>query len=229
MLYINKNIKLIVFDMAGTTINEKGLVYSTLYNTIKEGNINIQESEMKQWHGINKREVIKHFVEHRYQGEIPKEKKLCILNENFNKSIQNHYFNKNNSIELINPELPNTFENLRLNGVKIALNTGYTYEIQEEIIYKLGMRTMIDGYISSQGVNYGRPYPYMIYHLMEQFNVKNPQQVIKVGDTNNDILEGHNAHCNKSVGVLSGAGTLETFQNADADFVIKDATCIKFI
>ena len=215
--------------MAGTVINEKGLVYSTLYDTIKEGNINIQESEIKEWHGINKREVIKHFVEHRYLGNIPKEKKICLLNEKFNESIRNHYFDKNSPLELIHPELPNTFEKLRLNGVKVALNTGYSYEIQEEIINKLNMQTMIDGYISSEGVHYGRPYPYMIYHLMEQFKVKNPKEVIKVGDTPNDIYEGKNAYCYKSVGVLSGAGTLETFQNAEADFIIPNASCIKFI
>ena len=33
---INKSIKLLVCDMAGTTVNEGGIVYKTLYNTIKE-------------------------------------------------------------------------------------------------------------------------------------------------------------------------------------------------
>ena len=64
---------------------------------------------------------------------------------------------------------------------------------------------------------------------MEKFNVKSPQEVIKVGDTKNDIFEGKNAHCYKSVGVLSGSGTLEMFRNVEADFIIKAATCIKFI
>ena len=31
-----QNVKMLVFDMAGTTINEKGIVYNTLYDNMKE-------------------------------------------------------------------------------------------------------------------------------------------------------------------------------------------------
>ena len=67
------------------------------------------------------------------------------------------------------------------------------------------MDELIDMYISSEEVKYGRPYPYMIYHLMEKCGIQNPKSVIKFGDTKNDILEGLNAQCLASVGVLSGA------------------------
>ena len=49
------------------------------------------------------------------------------------------------------------------------------------------MDELIDMYISSE-VKYGRPYPYMIYNLMEN-DIQNPKSVIKFGDTKNDILE----------------------------------------
>ncbi len=35
---LDKSVKMIVCDMVGTTVNEGGLVYKTIYNTIK-GNI----------------------------------------------------------------------------------------------------------------------------------------------------------------------------------------------
>ena len=104
--------------------------------------------------------------------------------------------------------MPDLFNNLRKNDIKIALNTGYSKEIQENIINKLHMNEFIDGYISSEDVRYGRPYPYMIYKLMEKFEIENSRQVIKIGDTENDILEGKNARC-FTIGVLSGADDKE--------------------
>ena len=228
-LCVNRNIKLLVFDMAGTTVNENGLVYNTLYNVIKDNGIEIEEKEIKYWHGINKSEVIKHFVHERYYGHKKKEDVVDLLNKKFNRTIRECYFDKESPLELIDDKLPDTFEKLRKSGLKIALNTGYPVDIQESIIDHLGMKEMIDGYISSEQVNYGRPYPYMIHHLMEQFNIKNSNEVIKIGDTPSDIEEGNNAKCYMSVGVLSGASSMETFKNTNVDMVIRNASCIELL
>lgn len=229
LLGINCNVKLLVFDMAGTTINENGIVYKTLYRMIKDRGIEINENDISKWHGINKREVIEHFIETRYDGSEDKKHIIKELNEDFNKSLKDSYFDKDNKIELIHPKLPDTFENLRRNGLKIALNTGYSRDIQKEIINNLNMNDMIDGYISSEDVNFGRPYPYMINRLMEQFNIKNSNQVIKIGDTPSDIEEGYNAKCYMSVGVLSGASSIETYKNTNVDMIIHNATCIDLL
>lgn len=37
---------MIIFDMAGTVVNEKGLVYDTLYNTIKAVGLNVTEENV---------------------------------------------------------------------------------------------------------------------------------------------------------------------------------------
>ena len=63
---IVRNVKMMVFDMAGTVVNEKGVVYKTLYKTLKDFNINVSEDEIrKNWSGINKYEVLNHFLEKR--------------------------------------------------------------------------------------------------------------------------------------------------------------------
>ena len=41
-----QNVKMLVFDMAGTTINEKGIVYNTLYDTMKDYGLNVEPYEM---------------------------------------------------------------------------------------------------------------------------------------------------------------------------------------
>ena len=43
----NNRIKMVVFDMAATTVEEGGLVYKTLYNTLKSFNYDIDKKEIK--------------------------------------------------------------------------------------------------------------------------------------------------------------------------------------
>ena len=77
------------------------------------------------------------------------------------------------------------------------------------------MDTFIDDYVSSDDVLNGRPYPDMIRLLMKRNEITNPNEVIKFGDTKNDILEGNNAKCFLSVGVLTGAGDENELSRAD--------------
>ena len=81
------------------------------------------------------------------------------------------YFGAHSSISLIDPELPNFFQRLRFNGVKIALNTGYERNFQKKIINHFNMNEYIDDFISSGDVHMGRPYPYMIHSIMERKKV----------------------------------------------------------
>ena len=50
----------------------------------------------------------------------------------------------------------------------------------------------------------GRPAPFMIFYAMTMLNIQSVHEVIKIGDTPADMLEGRNAGCRGVVGVLSG-------------------------
>ncbi len=224
--YIDKTIKLLVCDMAGTTINEGGIVYKTLYNTIKGYNIFIKPDDMKNWYGVNKTEVLQHFIntDNEYKDN---ETILPQMLDSFKKELKKNYF-EDKSIKLIDPGMPDLFNKLRKNGVKIALNSGFSVDIQEALIENLNMRDFIDGYISSESVPHGRPEPFMIQELMTRFNITDPRQVIKVGDSKNDILEGINAGCFKSIGVLSGAESQENLKNVGADTILNSVMDFDF-
>lgn len=220
---LDNSIKLLVCDMAGTTINEGGVVYKTLVNTIKNFNIPIEDHEIKNWYGVNKTEVLKHFLNRDGKDDTL----LPEMLQSFKEGLRTNYFQDKN-IQLIDTELPTHFNNLRQNGIKIALNSGFSVDIQEALIDNLNMREFIDGYISSESVPHGRPEPYMINELMSRFNISNPNQVIKVGDSINDILEGKNANCYKSIGVLSGAESAENLKKAGADIILNSVMDFEF-
>lgn len=219
-LILNNSIKAIICDMAGTTINEGNIIYKTLYKTIKNFNLNIDdESDIKKWHGANKYEVLDHYLMETYKNKVYFNKLQPKLHKLLNNNLIESYSNPNN-ISLIDKELPNLFNNLRENDIKIFLNTGYPINVQKHIIKTLDMDSFIDDYISSEDVSNGRPHPYMINTLINRNNISHTNQVIKIGDTVNDILEGKNANCYKSVGVLSGADNETTLINAGADIII---------
>ena len=222
--FLNNTKKLLVFDMAGTVINENGLVYKTLYETLNSFSINVTQEDIKNMAGANKHEVICHYTSHNSKSNN---------NDNLNRIIINKFENnlkcayrKNMSISLIDPELKNHFENLRLSGYKIGLNTGYSRDLQSTIIKKLELEHSVDAYISSEDVTSGRPAPFMIYNLMNELNVKNTDEVVKIGDTINDILEGKNSKC-ETIGVLTGANNEDELLEVGANYVINSVMDIQ--
>ena len=78
-------VKLLVFDMAGTTIDEGGIVYKTLYDTIKTYNTDIQENDIKRWYGSNKYEVLDNYVK---DPVVNKD----IIYQTFNDNLKERYF-----------------------------------------------------------------------------------------------------------------------------------------
>ena len=217
-MFRSKSIKMLVCDMAGTTINEGGIVYKTLYENIKNNNIYIEENEIKDWYGINKTQVLQHFI-----NRDPKFKNDDTILPNLLKEFkQNLIFNYSNDgmIRLINPQLPQLFNSFREKNIKIALNSGFSVDIQETLIKNLKIDHFIDGYISSEEVPHGRPEPYMIRNLMDRFNITDSKNVIKLGDSMNDVLEGINSGCKDSIGVLSGAETKENLIKVGATKIL---------
>ena len=203
--------RLLVCDMAGTIINERGIVYKSLLNTLE--NIGIK-NELVWWYGLEKKEVINKSVDKFYNGDDIDSKKEELFTE-FKERLDEEYFDSKSNICLIDEKIPDYFTELRKNGFKVALNTGYNKKIQEKLIDKLNLGNYIDDYISSEEVVAGRPYPYMIDELIKRNGIKIPGDVIKVGDTRNDIVEGRNARCGLKVGVLSGSGTRYDLIGAD--------------
>ena len=223
-MFRSKSIRMLVCDMAGTTIQERGIVYNSLYNTIKLIKPDLMKSEIAQFSGHNKLEVIKYFVEEQKMNSPTTV--INNLDSEFNYYLKKEYSN-NDSVKLIHPALLSYFNVLRYNDTKICLNTGYNKDIQNLLIDKLGMLDYIDDYISSQEVDRGRPYPYMINRLMARNDIDNPKEVVKIGDSVADIKEGKNAGCN-TVAVLSGTGHVQELSKEKPDFILNSIMDLRF-
>lgn len=217
-------IDLVVYDMAGTTVQEGGIVYKTLQLAMREDGLQVSDEDMHPWHGAKKEAVIEHFA--LKAGTPPEDitERVTRVGEWFVNAIDDAYFNEASAIDHIDIGLLGYFRQLKDAGIKIAFDTGYPENIQKGLIKRLGFDKIADAYISSYQVSEGRPYPYMIHHLMERTQVMNVKRVCKVGDSVRDIEEGRNAGCGLVVGVLSGADGFDDLMRAGAHVVCERVT-----
>jgi phosphonatase-like hydrolase len=214
-----KNIKMVVFDMAGTTINEGGLVYTTMKNTLRHHKIPFTNEEFDTFHGVNKRDVLNNFI--RNETKVISKTYEDKIYNNFEKSLKQNYFNPTtNSIKVMDGALP-LFEKLRRNDIKVCFNTGYSRYMAENILKHVDIKIGrdIDDLVASNEVQSGRPSPYMIHKLMDRHNVLS-HEVVKVGDTIIDIKEGVNAKTKYQISVLSGADDIKTLEKGNPHLIV---------
>jgi len=216
---ILQDIDLMVCDMAGTTVQEGGIVYRTLQQSMQKHGLAVSEADIDPWHGAKKEAVIEHFAKQAGLGQADMEAKVMAISNTFVESIEDSYFSEAAEIGPIDVGLMGYFQQLKDVGIKIGLDTGYPQNIQQGLVKKLGFDKVVDSYISSYDVKEGRPFPYMIHQLMERCSIEDVRRVAKVGDSCRDVEMGRNAGCGLVVGVLSGADGAEALFEAGADVV----------
>src|ERR1700750_3176165 len=68
------NIKLVVFDIAGTIMEDRGEILGAFRNALNKNGIPFTKDELKEWKGASKREVIHHFI----QREMSRESRSAV-------------------------------------------------------------------------------------------------------------------------------------------------------
>jgi len=203
--------KLAVLDMAGTTINDGGLVQQAAINAMLNiSNISITKADADKVMGIPKGTAFQTLCS--ISGAPSDNELITKLVTYFNNELKALYSDKNN-ISLM-PYTQELFLAMRRKNTKIYLNTGFEKSIATVIVNTLDLGTLIDGYIASDEVEMGRPHPHMIHKAMEISKVNYSHQVMKIGDTVSDLYEGFAAGCAYNIGVLTGAQNYEELRVA---------------
>ena len=213
---------MIVFDMAGTTVDEDNVVYKTLQDAIVHYSYPVSLDQVLEF-GAGKEKL---------QAIID-----ILVNTGFEVSPENidlifAYFidklAKNYDTLDVKPlpDVERTFKHLKERNIKVVLNTGYNRKTAESLIVKLGWEesNQFDLLITASDVDNNRPWPDMILLAMSKLNILDPKKVLKVGDSTVDIQEGQNAECLLSIGITSGAHTREQLREADPDFIINNVS-----
>ncbi|OQP58202.1 hypothetical protein A3860_07710 [Niastella vici] len=191
--------QLVVFDIAGTTVRDTGLVAKAFIDAFNEFNIDVPVMTVNQFMGFRKKDAIRMLLPQ--QNEELAEQ----IHDAFTRNMLHIYENDPELQPL--PYAETVFQQLKQRGIKIALNTGFTRTVTNTILQRLQwtIPETIDMVVCSDEVPEGRPYPFMIKTIMQQLAVTDSQTVVKVGDTKVDVEEGRNAGCGLVVSVTTGA------------------------
>ena len=209
--------ELIVFDMAGTTVDEDNVVYKTVRAAINAAGYDFTQDQVQAaGAGKEKSQAIRDVLA--LDGDDHTDEEVAVIFADFKARLKQAYE------ELDVREQPGAselFQTLRQHGVRVVLNTGYDRTTAEDLVGKIGwvIGDDIDGLVTASDVSNGRPAPDMIQKAMELVGVKSPEQVVKVGDSQIDIEEGSNAACGITVGITTGAQT-------EAQLLAANPTCV---
>jgi len=210
--------KAVVFDMAGTTVDEGNVVYKTLQQAISDDGTTVSLDEvLALGGGKEKFQAVRDILASKGVVDESRAKKVF---ENFRKQLESAY--KESPVKALGGVVE-TFRLLRERGVKVVLNTGYDGKTAKGLMEKLNWRIPedVDLLVTADDVKNSRPAPDMILRIARVLGIKE-KEIAKVGDSIVDIEEGQNAGCTWSIGVTTGAHTREQLESAEPDYIIDD-------
>lgn len=199
-------VDLVVFDMAGTTIEDHGEVLSAFKSALGKNEIRTSDDFLQKWRGASKKEVLRQCIQDQFGKESPDNpKRIEQAYGDFRFFLEDLY-----AREGIRPihGAAETFRWLREHDIRIALTTGFYRKVADLILQKVGWNAgVVDASICSDEVPQGRPAPYLIFRAMEATRVTEVRKVVNVGDTTLDLLSAVNAGVGGNIGVLTGTQT----------------------
>ncbi len=216
-----ENIELVVFDLAGTTVYDDGSIVVAFQKAMATFGYQVPETDINPLMGYYKPLAISMMLE-KHEKDALKITDAMIekIHHQFEREMIAYYQTTASLSPL--PFTEQTFRSLKNKGVKIGLNTGFSRPIADAIMERLGWlkNGLADALVASNEVEKGRPHPFMIRKLMQQMGVTESNKVVKVGDTEVDVMEGKNASCLLSVAVTTGAFTEAELLPYHPDFII---------
>lgn len=229
-------IKLIVFDLSGTTVSDDNAVAKCLHRAALQFGLGATLEDFEKTIGTNKIHLYE-FLLAREAGRatdfsqlesirFPEyHEKALLLFDEYAQHMVDFYKHEVKPM----PGAEAVFEWCHANEIKVATDTGFHRDVSNAIMDGLQWLTkgLTDLHLDVEDTNgVGRPAPYLIHKAMYQLGVASVHEVLKIGDTPADLLSGYNAGCKGNVGVLSGANNFYTLSMYPHTHIIQDVTLL---
>lgn len=210
---------LAIFDMAGTTVNDRDEVYRVLREATEREGARYSDAQFQEWMGTEKKWAIRNLLE---IGGVDMTGELVEKAWAWFRAELRRTYTAQPPVALDGVE--QALSELRDQGIKVGLTTGFSREIADIILESMGWGEGInlDVSVTADQVGKGRPEPDMIHRVMELTGTTDPSEVISVGDTAADIRSAQAAGVT-GVGVLTGHLTRDAFTELGADHILTSA------
>lgn len=214
-------IELVVLDMAGTTVNEHGIVYRALEDAVTATGATVDAADLQTWMGADKTEAIAALME---LGGVKADADVVAAQFDHFRALLAERYAARPPVAL--PGVEDALRALKARGIKVGLTTGFSRDVAAPILETLGWGIgegqLLDAVVTSDEVAAGRPAPYMIHRVMEATGVHDVRAVVAGGDTVVDLLAAHHAGV-QGLGVLTGALGREELEQHPHSWVLEGA------
>lgn len=215
------HIKGVLFDFMGTTASEKDpdMIHQCFLKVFRDQGVEVTDEIIKENRGKDKKEIVSLILNQYNQSQ----RLAPGILDSFNALLINNLDNF-----ITNKDTKEIIQFLKEKNIITGLGTGFSRDVFELIFNHLDWKDFSFDYIGiAEETGRGRPHPDMIMDMLKKFRLQ-PEQLLKVGDTVADVLEGKNARV-KTVAILSGTQEEKEILKMKPDFVIRQLTELKDI
>lgn len=218
-----KRIKLIICDLAGTTVDCGSQAPTHAFiDVFHANNLQISMQDVRQFMGIEKKEHIRRMLMLNHVTKQFKQCHNCDWNEADVDQMYQAFVPKLlaclPSYAIPIPGLTQTIDHIKTTyGVRIGTCTGYNKQMSDVVLKTAATYGFFPDFsICSSDVQKGRPHGDMIEAIMQMAGITDPCEVLKVGDTQVDIKEG------KSLAQAYSSGCWTMGVSATGNFIGKN-------
>ena len=214
-------IQLVMFDMAGTTVNDEvnghPLMVISMMRAFAKHGIELAPDLINKHRGRQKSEAIQILL--REVAELSPADA-----ERVGDGVYRDFLHELESNLASISEIDGTtelFRYLKSKDIYVGVGSGFPMQVVQAIVSQLGWlgEGLLDYVGSAEQIGVGRPNPKMILDAMEQLNITDGSKVLKIGDTVVDVQEGKNAGA-WTVAVLTGSQTEAQLMAAGPDYIL---------
>ena len=218
---LSQPIQLAMFDMAGTTVNDKvggcPLMVISMMRAFAKHGIELSPDVINKHRGKQKSEAIQTLL--REVAELSPAEVEHVGDGVYREFLRELESNLSRISEI--DGATELFRHLKSKDIHIGVGSGFPTQVVQAIVSQLGWldKGLLDYVGSAEQVGVGRPNPKMIHDAMQQLGITDGRKVVKIGDTVVDVQEGKNAGV-WTVAVLTGSQTEAQLMTAAPDYIL---------
>jgi len=217
------NVEMVAFDVAGTVLNDDGLVISAFKKAFEATQPDLWPTHGEQWtqYAIDTMGQSKIHVFTELLGDAEKAQAA-------NVAFEESYLSEIAEIGAVPIEgAEDLFKYLRAKGIAVTLTTGFSRSTLDTLLNQLGWKDLIDLSVTPGEAGRGRPHPDMLNMAVEVLGITSSSHVIVCGDTAADMQSAISFGATQAIGVLTGAHNEQTLHDAGATSVINSVADLK--
>lgn len=207
------SIKAFLFDLDGTLIDTVPQLYVAVQFAMESNRLpSVSLEQVRGWIGNGVDVLLCRAItrQHEYQNVDPDLLALVknSFNQNYMQGLQKNYS--------LYPTVYETLQTLFKHGYKLAVVTNKPDQFVKPLLHHAGLSRFFSYTLGGGILNEKKPDPAPLLYVCQQLQVE-PQHVIMVGDSKNDILAAQAAHI-PSVGLTYGYNYGEPISQSHPDW-----------